>query len=478
MSFFSCGRFLRVGFVMLCTVVTLLGCDQPTTIDESVIGSAGLSTWLEKNDIRVLRRPRHSEFSVDDVSLRILPLLDARLGKSRMAFKQEGVHLPQSDTQRALDLSYVLKKLKLKKTLLILPKWLSAVPLRDEIYPSLLIGKKNKELSVALRKLGLGDLELTFPGEKFQTLNLQEIGEKRVGNDEFGDVTLYSPQVFNPLSLGDHCVATVSSDLGVLIAKCALDEDHIRWEFAAKYLKEDAEKYLKAKSRREEKETEAELRAEALGGKPLGAYETEFYILSDPDLMNNHGLTLAGNATFAIDAVNELRAGDAKPVFVDTTVVDVLRRSGVPKPEMSSSSPGTDLAKFAVYPFSILWLSGLLVFLVALWRGSVRFGPLMKVYSDQVEASKKASIHAKAHILRLSGQDQALASEFARTQMLALAHRFLGEAGNADESLLRKRLLILVPEIAADLIDAADALYSIDIQISAVELARRIDHFD
>lgn len=469
-------RLLRTGLVFLSTALALLGCDGPTTVDESVIGSAGLSVWLEKNDIRVLRRPRHSEFSADDVSLRILPLLDAHLGKGGLAFKQESIHIPQSETQRGLGLSYVLKKLKLKKTLLILPKWLTAVPLRDEVDPSLLISKKNSKRSTVLRKLGLGDLELVFPGEKFQTLKLQEVGEKRFGNDKPGIVTLYSPQVFNALSLGDNCVATVSSDLGVLIAKCVLDEDHIRWEFAAKYLKENPAKYLKEKTRREEKEAEVE--AEALGGETLGPYETEFYILSDPDLMNNHGLSLAGNAAFAIDIVNVLRAGDAKPVFVDTTVVDVLRRSGVPKPEMRSSASGIDLMKFAVYPFSMLWLSGLLVFLVALWRGAVRFGPPLRVYLDQVDASKKASVQAKAHILRLAGQDQALAAEFAKNQMQALAVRFLGEAGGGDESLLRTRLLTLMPEFGGDLLQAVDALYSIDTHISAGELARRIDLFD
>lgn len=465
-------RLLRTSLVFLGTALALLGCDGPTTVDESVIGSAGLSVWLEKNDIQVLRRPRHSEFSTDDVSLRILPLLDAHLGKGGLAFNEEAIRIPQSETQRGLGLSYVLKKLKLKKTLLILPKWLTAVPLRDEVDPSLLISKKNSKLSTVLRKLGLSDLELIYPGEKFQTLKLQEVGEKRFGNNKPGIVTLYSPQVFNASSLGDNCVATVSSDIGVLIAKCVLDEDHIRWEFAAKYLKENPAKYLKKKMRREKQE------AEALAGKTLGPYETEFYILSDPDLLNNHGLSLAGNAAFAIDTVNVLRAGNAKPVFVDTTVVDVLRRSGVPKPEMRSSAPSIDLANFAVYPFSMLWLSGLLVFLVALWRGAIRFGPPLRVYLDQVDASKKASVQAKAHILRLSGQDQALAAEFAKNQMQALAVRFLGEAGGGDEGLLRTRLLTLMPELGGDLLAAADALYSIDTHISAGELARRIDLFD
>ena len=471
-------KLLRTGLVFLSTALVLQGCDRPTSVDESVIGSAGLSVWLEKNDIQVLRRPRHSEFSADDVSLRILPLLDAHLGKGGLAFNQEAIRIPQSETQRGLGLSYVLKKLKLKKTLLILPKWLTAVPLRDEVDPSLLISKKNSKLSTVLRKLGLGDLELIYPGEKFQTLKLQELGEKRFGTNKPDIVTLYSPQVFDASSLGGNCVATVSSDLGVLIAKCVLDEDHIRWEFAAKYLKENTEEYLKKKLRREQKEAEAEAKAEALEGKALGPYETEFYILSDPDLLNNHGLSLAGNAAFAIAVVNKLRAGDAKPVFVDTTVVDVLRRSGVPKPESISSAPSADLANFTVYPFSMLWLSGLLVFLVALWRGAVRFGPPLRVYRDQIEASKKASVQAKAHILLLSGQDQALASEFVKNQMQALAVRFLGEAGGGDERLLRTRLLTVMPELGGDLLGAADAFNSIDTHISAGELARRIDLFD
>lgn len=463
-------RRLRTGLVFLSTALALLGCDGPTTVDESVIGSAGLSVWLEKNDITVLRRPRHSEFSADDISLRILPLLDTQSGSGGITYNKKLIRIPRHDTQRQISLPYVLKKLQIEKTLLILPKWLTAVPLRDEVDPSLLIHKLLPQLPALLGKLGLGGLELAYPGDKFQTLTLQDAGEMSAKNDKPGIVTLYSPQVFALSSLGTQCVPAVSTDVGVLIAKCVLDVDHIRSEFS--------EKKQKKKQRPVKVETEETVETEEAEAENLGPYETEFYILSDPDLMNNHGLSLAGNAAFAIDIVNALRASDAKPVFVDTTVVNVLRRSGVPKPEMRSSAPSIDLMKFAVYPFSMLWLSGLLVFLVALWRGAIRFGPPVRVYLDQVDASKKASVEAKAHILRLSGQDQALAAEFAKNQMQALAVRFLGEAGGGDERLLRTRLLTLMPELGGDLLAAADALYSIDTHISAGELARRIDLFD
>ena len=456
-------RFLQASVVFLGVGLALLGCDQLTDLDRSVIGSRGLRVWLEQNDIAVLPRPRHSEYSADDVSLRILPLLDTQAGGGGR-FRGLQMRAPDDDTQRHIALSDILEKLQLKKTLLILPKWLSAVPLRDEVHSSLLIHSENKNLSVLLRKLGLGALELVYPGEKFQTVKLQDAGQKGFENANRGTLTLYSPQVFRSSSLGIKCVALVASTIGVLIAKCMLDVDHIRAESAPTTPKKRVSR--------------GDAKAPAFEAAEVGPYETEFYVLSDPDLMNNHGLSLAGNGAFALEVVNALRVGNAHPVFVDTTVKAVLRRAGTKKPERRHVKSSTDLTKFFIYPFSLLWVSGLLVFVVALWRGSVRFGPPVRMYFDQVEASKRASVHAKAHILRLSGQDQALAAEFTRNQMRSLAIRFLGEAGSGDDALLRKRLLIIAPEFAEELIQAADTLYSIDTQISAAELARRIDYFD
>jgi hypothetical protein len=457
MSGFSCRRLVRTGIFLWGAAVALTGCDLPKTVNESVIGSAGLSIWLEKNEITVLRDPRGREYSADDVSLRILPLLDTQSGKGRGG-SQTLVHKPANDVQRKISLRNIFRKLRLKQTLLVLPKWVSAVPLRDEIYPSLLIRKKHpSHLSELLEKLGVGHLKFANLGEKFQTMTLAKIGTKSSTSTKPGITTLYSPQVFEPSSLGPNCVAAVSSDRGTLIAKCMLDEAYSRVVLGETSEAEDVE------------DTET---------ANLGPYETEFYILADPDLMNNHGLTLAGNAAFAVDTVNELRAGDEKPVFVDTTGIQVLRRSGEPKPDSTLPKRESNLTKFAVYPFSMLWLSGFLVFLVALWRGAVRFGPPVRVYFDKVEASKKASVQAKAHILRLAGQDQAMAAEFANNQMQSLAARFLGETGRIDEKLLGTRLRSLVPELADGLLEAAHHLYSIDTHISAGELARRIDLFD
>ena len=42
------------------------------------------------------------------------------------------------------------------------------------------------------------------------------------------------------------------------------------------------------------------------------------YFLSDPDLLNNHGLGLAENAALAADLVAGLRRDATKPVYLDT----------------------------------------------------------------------------------------------------------------------------------------------------------------
>ncbi|MGO8264182.1 hypothetical protein ACC763_39270, partial [Rhizobium ruizarguesonis] len=50
-----------------------------------------------------------------------------------------------------------------------------------------------------------------------------------------------------------------------------------------------------------------------------GEDDPNVYLLSDPDLLNNHGLALADNASFAVSLVTLLRgAGEKRPVYLDT----------------------------------------------------------------------------------------------------------------------------------------------------------------
>src|SRR5690606_37596098 len=93
------------------------------------------------------------------------------------------------------------------------------------------------------RQIGNWPLRLVRPAGGFVT--------EEVGQDQ---IALFHPQLFDPASLPQTCDAVVGMAQGVLVAACGFGD---------------------------------------------GGDSQPVYLLSDPDLMNNHGLALADNAEVA-----------------------------------------------------------------------------------------------------------------------------------------------------------------------------------
>ncbi len=112
-------------------------------------------------------------------------------------------------------------------------------------------------------------------------------------------------------------------------------------------------------------------------------FDFEFYVLSDPDLLNNHGLALGENADFAISMIDELLRGlfGRRPVYLATA--DAV------------ASNAADPDRFLAFHLWFIWGAIILVAAVCFWRGAVRFGkPLTNEATSDL--SKAAATEATA----------------------------------------------------------------------------------
>jgi hypothetical protein len=181
-----------------------------------------------------------------------------------------------------------------------------------------------------------------------------------------------------------------------------------------------------------------ERRAMLVGHCSIGA--RSFWVLSDPDFMNNHGLTQGANAAAALAVVQSLAGGGA--VVVDFS-------TGVRRPPMPQAGrEWTDLLRFFAYPFSVIWLATALFAALAFWRAWWRDAPADRALAEESapEGSRRVAIEAKARLLRLAGHDAALLRAWASDRVQALSVELLGahrrpQADGADALLatLRRR---------------------------------------
>jgi hypothetical protein len=144
------------------------------------------------------------------------------------------------------------------------------------------------------------------------------------------------------------------------------------------------------------------------------------WILSDPDFLNNHGLSLGDNAAIAALLLPEI-AGDQK------IVVDYTRRVWADATEDTyPKRTWSDLLRFFSYPFSLLWI-GLTAFMaLAIWRSWARYGAPIRAFDDEMSAAKDVAVTAKARLLRLSGHDGALVAEHTAQRLHELVAKVFG----------------------------------------------------
>lgn len=319
----------------------------------------------------------------------------------------------RQESQRDIDDETLRQKISYVPSLVMLPKWRAGVLELDLLDQQLLID--DRRFNGLLRLMDIDRLQLRRPNVKFLQTSR--------------GITLYRPQFFDPVSVTGACRPYVSVSQGVLIAQC--DQN---------------------------------------SGVPV-------FILSDPDLLTNHGLSLGRNAVVAIDVIAGIVGNHPGTVYLDTSPDIQL---AVDPAEERETRPRTveEVSRFLTYPFTLIWVSGAICFLILLWRGLIRFGPPRRVDEGQIAAAKTASIAAKGYLMRLAGDDRSLLDAFVAEKMQALARDMLGKQVQAGDEKLMQRLRVIAPRNAAPLQNALNDIDRAPLHPTPADLARLVDRFE
>ena len=268
----------------------------------------------------------------------------------------------------------IVKKIGESPTLLVLPKWKDSTILEGVAGEAQLV--TIADIQNLLDAIHLGDIAIRRGGARFDEADLT------VTQGKTNKIALYRAQVFDRSTLPGYCTELAGLAAGALLARCGDDDYH-------------------------------------------------YWLLSDPDLINNHGLALAENSAFAVAMVQALRDEDTRPVYLDSDVT-WLRNQQIPDEGRNYERSASDLARLLAYPLSLIWAATLLLTAVAFWRGAYRFGPPLRRHTGTSDVSKTAAIEAVARLLRLSGNDGRMVAQFAHDLLADKAVQIFGpSAGNA-----------------------------------------------
>jgi hypothetical protein len=388
------------GFYLLSS---LAGGARERQLERSVMGFDGLVTWLDENDIDL--EPSNPRLSPDTArfALQILPLADTDLS-SDTDDPQTSEEAFYQTTQRDIAFDTYDWKIYTLPTLVILPKWRSgfaSVRVADDS-----VITPQSDLRQLMLQIGLQKVKFISPRTLLTEEKLQGAGLPAAA------IVLYQARVFDRETLPDTCTEIAGIASGALAITCSIEDNYPPTTF-----------------------------------------------LSDPDLMNNHGMSLGENSRFAPAILALLAAGDDRPIYLDRAP-DFQLLTDQADEGIDYDRGSSELGRLFDYPFSVFWFLLAVSLGIAFWRGGVRFGPAVRP-ADRLDdqASKTAAIEAKARLLRVSGQDQRMVADFVRTRLRDHEIRVAGTRTDpGGDGRLRKLLAQRDPALADSFFAAAAAL--------------------
>ena len=358
-------------------------------LDRSAIGVRALTPWLEQ--AAVAARSSHPQLHprVEDLGLRVLPLYDLDLYADTDPPTTAGERLEQV-TLRDITQENYFTKISEIPTVVLLPKWRGAIVETGIAHVRALVPES--QLRGLLDQIELGGLKVTRGGAEFAT-------HRQDGQT----LALFHAQLFDPATLPKSCRTEVFFGQAALVIACKQEE-----------------------------------------------IPFPVYFVSDPDLMNNHGLGIADHADFVPAFLSALRRGADLPVYVDISP-DLLTSIDRDDERQEYERGGAEFARFFDYPFTVFWAALLIVLASLFWRGSVRFGAVKSPDPAGGETARRAVVSAKARLLRLSGSDGRMVADFVRSQLRELAALSFGS--DAIQNAEQRFLALLArrdPQLARD----------------------------
>ncbi|MCK0097297.1 hypothetical protein MWU60_17095 [Yoonia sp. F2084L] len=330
----------------------------------SPAGLNGLQVWMSSQDADVQSFVGGWSLNTDDIGLLILPLYDTDLTADRaLPETQEELIIQQDEYDLFLDV--VQDKASEVPTMLVLPKWRTGMRLTGLVHPLLLV--ERERLTQTLDDvLDVDQLAFSYGREPFVSFsNRQTAGPH--------EAVIYAAQTF----AAKGCRPILGSADAMILAECPL-----AW---------------------------TDLQETVL-------------VLSDPDLINNHGLVLGGNAFLVRDLLTALAAD--KSIVIDYSRDNWLTRI---EDQVQRDRTWADLMRFFEPPFALMWIGFAIATFLTLWRAALRFGP-QRPEPDGVGASKMMAIGARARLMRLSNRDGALVSDYSKARLAATATALFGAA--------------------------------------------------
>ena len=412
-------EYLATAVIVIVAVLALLflASGRQTTLRADETGFDGLQIWINQNGVSGQTFTGGWPLDPSGIGLLIIPLFDTELIKARSIPKNKEELLRQQD-EYDLQLTSVVARYKQIPSLIILPKWRSGMRLTEIAHPELLVdGERVKK---SLRRLLLDDsAELSQAKNGFSDFSYQSKDQGTL------EASIYSSQSFT----SSRCIPLVGSNEAIILGECSYGY----------------------------------------------TIKSKFLLLSDPDLLNNHGLKLGDNAAVAIDLL-KTRAKE-KRVVIDYSIRSWLLTDTRHK---KRDRTWADLLRFFEPPFQALWIIAGCLFVLFLWRGGTRFGPTRKF--DFNDASKRSNmIDAFAKIMRLSDQNGSIAKEYVNARLSNIASTLFGHSqanymANKDRFLgyLDKR----DKKLAEDLLTAIDNVQNLPVKASGEVTMKHIDRLE
>ncbi len=180
--------------------------------------------------------------------------------------------------------------------------------------------------------------------------------------------------------------------------------------------------------------------------------DTTVTVITDPDLLNNHGLDEPGNAATVLALIDRLRQGG--PVVFDEVLHGYVREPGL-------------WALLFRYPLVLATLSALLVAVVLGLASRGRFGPPAAV-PPPVAAGKDFLIAHTANLLRHGGHDAAMLRRY-----LVVAVHQVRSIAHAPRELAGPALVAWLERIGTAR-KVSEALTELEREVAAVEADRSL----
>ncbi len=154
------------------------------------------------------------------------------------------------------------------------------------------------------------------------------------------------------------------------------------------------------------------------GGVLLAVGGGRIFVLTDPDLLNNHGLADLESARSALAMIDLLRSGPG-PVVFDVSLNGLSR-------------PRSLLQTALTPPFFAATLCSLVALALVGWRATTRFGPAARP-GRAVALGKRVLVDNAAGLIRLTRREARMAPRYAAVIREAVAHAVGAPKGQSAE---------------------------------------------